>query len=418
MYSISPILRRPARTAASALAAVSLAACANDVAAPSQAPASPTSLHFTVLPLPAYLPCGGETPVTVQVADSLGNPAAGVLVNFRATTPGGSFYAGSGLTTAAGTVKDYWTVGTQPNTPQIFEARGVDQVSGAKLNFATDTVTTQTAVAFASTRDGNWEIYLANAGGSAPVRLTNDAAADIQPAWSPDGKKLAFVSRRDGNYEIYTMNPDGTGLLRLTNDPSDDVEPSWSPDGSRIAFSTHRNARWDVYTMNPDGTGLGKESGYNAPYNGQPTWGVIWNIIGEGTPYLVYVSDFYGNREIVTNKGANLHGPVRLTNTPAEEADPEFTADGSRLAFASMRDGNWEVYTATATGANPVRITNNAASDRAPTWSPDGGSIAFMSLRTGKSEIFAMSPTGTDVRPLTVNTVSEDAPTWSACVAH
>ena len=45
------------------------------------------------------------------------------------------------------------------------------------------------------------------------TRLTNNAAFDIEPSWSPDGTKIAFASDRDGNSEIYVMNADGSGKL-------------------------------------------------------------------------------------------------------------------------------------------------------------------------------------------------------------
>jgi hypothetical protein len=47
--------------------------------------------------------------------------------------------------------------------------------------------------------------------------------------WSPDGKKIAFASDRDGNFEIYTMNADGTNQTRITNDPAPQVDPTWQP---------------------------------------------------------------------------------------------------------------------------------------------------------------------------------------------
>jgi TolB protein len=59
------------------------------------------------------------------------------------------------------------------------------------------------------------------------VRLTNNAASDVNPGWSPDGKKIVFHSLRDGNREIYVMNADGSNPTRLTTDPTDDVGPDW-----------------------------------------------------------------------------------------------------------------------------------------------------------------------------------------------
>src|SRR5262245_25368347 len=84
-------------------------------------------------------------------------------------------------------------------------------------------------IAFASERDGNWEIYVMNTDGTGQTRLTNDVAVDSDPAFSPDGTKIAFSSDRDGDGEIYLINADGTGLTRLTNNTTGDVQPSFSP---------------------------------------------------------------------------------------------------------------------------------------------------------------------------------------------
>ena len=57
----------------------------------------------------------------------------------------------------------------------------------------------------------------------------NQICADVDPTFSPDGTRIAFATYRDGNYEIYTMNPDGTGKTRVTTNTASDLEPSWQP---------------------------------------------------------------------------------------------------------------------------------------------------------------------------------------------
>ena len=86
-------------------------------------------------------------------------------------------------------------------------------------------------IAFTSEREGNAEIYIMNADGSNPQRLTNDPAYDAWPVWSPDGSHIAFTSTRNGEADIYVMDADGSNLRRLTYDDAIDIWPDWSPDG-------------------------------------------------------------------------------------------------------------------------------------------------------------------------------------------
>lgn len=91
-------------------------------------------------------------------------------------------------------------------------------------------------------------LYLADSDGS-NVRALGQLRG-VSPAWSPDGRRIAFVSFADQNGpacpvancpssgEIYVVNADGTGPTRLTASQADDEHPTWSPDGSQIAFAS------------------------------------------------------------------------------------------------------------------------------------------------------------------------------------
>lgn len=83
----------------------------------------------------------------------------------------------------------------------------------------------------------NSEIAVANADGSNERILTNNAAFDGWPIWSPDGKQIAFASNRLGpanHGQIFAMSPDGTGLRQISALPGSYVQPFWSADGQQI----------------------------------------------------------------------------------------------------------------------------------------------------------------------------------------
>jgi TolB protein len=61
-------------------------------------------------------------------------------------------------------------------------------------------------LAFISTRDGNWELYVVDVSSGVELRLTNDPATDVAPVWSPDGRRLAFLSDRGGAWAVYVLD--------------------------------------------------------------------------------------------------------------------------------------------------------------------------------------------------------------------
>lgn len=118
------------------------------------------------------------------------------------------------------------------------------------------------AIAFVRDDFGNRDIYLLRPEDGddwrskvLEERWQNSAEEDHSPAWAPDGDTLAFVTTRDGNAEIYVAQAgEDAPPQRLTINEADDTDPVWSPDGKRIAFVTDLFGESEILVMEADGT--------------------------------------------------------------------------------------------------------------------------------------------------------------------
>jgi Tol biopolymer transport system component len=194
-------------------------------------------------------------------------------------------------------------------------------------------------------------VFVMNADGSEETRLVDMAAA--KPDWSPDGQQIVFSSDEnwtlsgvtdEGDCDLYVASADGSGTpKKLTNGPGCDSNPSWSPDGTKIVYTRDLGGDLDIY--------------------------VIDACCEEGD----------------TNE------PQQLTDDDLDDTDPAFSPDGTKIAFtrsevASETDvvtpetqnpPEADVYKMNDDGSGKTRLTYSKATEAQPTWSPDGKKMAF-----------------------------------------
>jgi Tol biopolymer transport system component len=244
-------------------------------------------------------------------------------------------------------------------------------------------------IAFASNRDGSLEIYIAaDSANAVAARITNTRSNEMNPAWSPDYKKLAFVTDRDGNLEIYTMKATGAGVVRLTNHPANDAHPVYSPDGKKIAFTSVRDGNEEIYVMNADGTNV-KQLTVDGASDRSPTWSP------DGSK-IAFVSDRAqtGYPQIWIMNAADGSGAVRFSPATAVERSPHYSPDGKRIAFISLRPNANDLVWREVTKDPTAAVTHTVASDfnwmDRPTWSRDGLQIAVSKLLPSGQTYVAM----------------------------
>lgn len=111
-------------------------------------------------------------------------------------------------------------------------------------------------IAFNHDPDGTTQIYTVTLPGNEVEQLTGLTPLEgenVGPRWSPDGNRLAFASDRDGDWDIYTMAPDGSDVVKLSDRQGDQTSPAWSPNGLRIAFIQSEGRTNGIHLMESNG---------------------------------------------------------------------------------------------------------------------------------------------------------------------
>ncbi len=257
---------------------------------------------------------------------------------------------------------------------------------------------------FVSVKDGDYAIFGADANGGHARRLTKEKGDpstptglffQVQPAWSPDAKKIAFASGRDGTPHLFAMKADGTGTDRLTDSDQGDDHPSWSADGSKIVFS-REGALFEI----PAAGGKGHRVGHGVGSAMSPAFSPDGKLIAYD-----YRKPGFSIREIyvMNADGTGIRQVTRLNHVSSL---PGWSPDGKTLAFQSNALGHFEIYTVALDGTHVRQVTTSVIDVIQPAWAPDGRTIAY--ARDGA--IWAVGG-GTDTQ-LTSGENDDSAPAW------
>lgn len=202
----------------------------------------------------------------------------------------------------------------------------------------------------------SYDIYTANADGSAPVALTTTPGYDAEATVGPDGR-IVFTSVRDGDLEIYSMAGDGSDVTRLTNLPGPDGGAFYSPDGTQIVFrGRHPQAASAEFTE-------------------------YFTLLREGL-WRPTSTELY----IMNADGSRLR---QITDNGAANFAPFWTPDGTRVIFSSnlhnVKGRNFDLFLIDADGSDLEQVTHHPDFDGFPMFSPDGATLVFASNRQQKA---------------------------------
>lgn len=247
----------------------------------------------------------------------------------------------------------------------------------------------------------------------AAVLAVGPAAAETDRALNG---RISFTSFRDGQLgDIWTMNPDGTELRKLTVGPLYDAQSDWSPDGQWIAFRRGPNAsqRLGVWRMDLYGDRQQLLTEGDPAVPTQNATQPAWTPDGRGLLFRATLPPFPDSDVWSMDSDGNSRHLV--FHVPGEQLYPSYSPYMRRIAFTTpVTPTDRAIFTMAADGSDLIRTFDVVgAYDSAPNWSPDGSQIAFESDQDGDMEVFVMNADGTDIRQLTQNTRHDEGPVWA-----
>ena len=222
------------------------------------------------------------------------------------------------------------------------------------------------------------------------TKLTDFKGEDRCPNVSADGKTVYFMSERDGSFNVYSFPIDNPSkVTRVTKHKTHPVRFLTIADNGTLCYGYDG----DIYVCNA----AGNTKKLSVSITSDKTYSdmTMLSVSGGGDNYLSRDGKqiAFVSRGEVFVASTDYKTVKQITNTPEAEADVTFSPDGKTLAYASERDGIWNIYTAelahkedinfpnaTVVDEKPL-FKNNKVDRRAPMYSPDGKELAYIENR-------------------------------------
>jgi serine/threonine protein kinase/Tol biopolymer transport system component len=263
-----------------------------------------------------------------------------------------------------------------------------------------------------------WVINVGN-GEKRPLITEGDAA---QPRWSPNGHRIAYFFRTAaGRRDIWTVPAKGGQPVPLTDDAALDWNPVWSPDGNYLYFASDRQgiaSLWRVRIDEMTGGRLGDPEAVTGPVAE-----ILQIDISRDGRRIVYTTRVqFANLQTIgfdPVKKITIGQPSWITQGSRPSGSPNISPDGQFVAFHSLGAAQEDIWLIRSDGAGSItNLTNDHEIDRLPRWSPDGNRLAFYSNRTGKSQIWIVNRDGSGKQQITFGERGTATPFWSPKGRH
>jgi Tol biopolymer transport system component len=247
------------------------------------------------------------------------------------------------------------------------------------------------------------------------IARTTDA---MQPSWSPHGQRIAFWGLRSGSgqRDLWTIAADGseTDALTVTDDAALDWSPTWSPDGRYLYFSSARGGTMNLWRV-PIDESSGRTLGAPEPMTTPSIYSGGLGFSRDGTKLVFASLDwrstlFKVGLDMV--RGLTTGSPMPILKSRRPIRDHELSPDGQWVAFMESGGQQEDLFVAKTDGTQYRRLTDDIARDRGPAWSPDGTRIAFYSDRSGTYHLWTIRPDGSGLEQI-ADVPGANFPVWS-----